>query len=84
MPADTDLRALVRSRGSLRRVAAAIGEHEATLRDWCSGRRTPHPDRLAAVMARIEALPDLGDGRCGKRASAPKRGSRGTALPPPV
>ncbi len=55
----TDLRALVRSRGSVRRVAEEIGESRRTLENWISGRRHPHPDRLAAVVGRIQELPHM-------------------------
>ena len=60
-----EFRALVASKGSVPRVAAAIGESEATLKSWIYGRFRPHPDRRAAVVARIEALDyaNVGDGR---------------------
>ena len=65
MPVDEEMRSLVASKGSIPRVAKAIGESEATLKAWLGGRFRPHPDRRAAVMARIEQLDyaNVGDGR---------------------
>lgn len=70
MPAQPDLRALIASRGSVRRVALAIGENYGTLRKWMNGERTPHPRRLAAVCERIERLEKLRPAPRGRAASA--------------
>jgi hypothetical protein len=65
-----DLRALIASRGSVRRVAEAVGESYGTIRKWMDGERTPHPRRLAAVCARIEALEKLRPAPRGRAAKA--------------
>jgi hypothetical protein len=69
----TDLGALIASRGSVRRVAMAIGEPYGTLRKWVEGLRTPHPQRLAEVRERIERLVKLRPAPRGRAAQALRR-----------